>query len=187
MPQLRTATIVAVWIQISNGVSYRVQYNSNQNVMIEVVISYSVTSDSYTFELISPLTLIDYIVKPDPLCKTFKRNICIECSFRSVFDATRKCKPVNQLCNTYDMISGQCTSCYGGYSLNNKGACVTTVSLLPPNCADMFNGGCTSCNIGYILMLDGSCKSRMPGCQTMLRDGTCVSCSIGYLLNGGVC
>ena len=74
MPQLRTATIVAVWIQISNGVSYRVQYNSNQNVMIEVVISYSVTSDSYTFELISPLTLIDYIVKPDSLCKTFKRK-----------------------------------------------------------------------------------------------------------------
>lgn len=186
LPQLVGAQVVAVWIQISVGTSYRIQYNTTTNVLVEVVVSYDAISDSYTFDLISPLSLLSSIVRPDPLCRTFRRNICIECSFRSVFDANRRCKEVSTLCNTYDLTTGKCMSCYGGYTLNN-GACVSTASLLPPNCVDIQNGVCIECSLGFILMGDNTCQPRMPGCLTMLSDGRCVSCSVGYLLQGSVC
>lgn len=140
--QLKDAKIIAVWVQFSSGVSYRVQYNTVVYGTVEVIISYNSTTDSYTFELISPLSLLPFILKPDPLCKTFRRNFCTECAFRSVFDNNRRCKEVNKLCNQYETATGKCTSCYGGYTLSN-GACVTTSSLLPPNCAYLEGGVCT--------------------------------------------
>jgi hypothetical protein len=92
LSQLQTAQVIAVWVQYTIGTNYRIQYLSSQNVTIEVIISYDVTTDSYTFQLISPLSLLSSVVVRDPLCKTFVKNVCTQCSTRSYFDANRRCQ-----------------------------------------------------------------------------------------------
>jgi hypothetical protein len=184
LQQLQSAQIIAVWVQYTST-NYRIQYQSNQNVNIEVIISYDITTDSYVFQLLSPLSLLSYVVARDPLCRTFKKNVCIECSYRSYFDVNRRCQQVNPQCNTFTS-DGQCTTCYDGYSLS-KGSCILASNLLPPNCREMWSGVCSECNIGYALTPNGVCIARMAGCLTSLSDGRCVSCSVGYLLIDGIC
>lgn len=187
LPQLRNASIRNVWIEFILGNNYKIEYVTNQNIVIEVVISWDQATESYVFELISPLNLLQFIVGKDPLCKIFKRNTCLECSFRSYFDSNRRCRQVNPQCNTFDVNNGACLTCYSGYSISN-GNCVLTETLLPPNCLEISNAGqCIRCSIGYTINAEGKCIERMPGCQTFLPDGRCINCSIGYLMFDGTC
>jgi hypothetical protein len=39
------------------------------------------------------------------------------CSYRYYFGADGYCAEVNPQCQTWDSVSGLCTSCYGGYTL----------------------------------------------------------------------
>ena len=78
-------------------------------------------------------------------------KLCLQCSFRYVFNSLKKCVPVNDNCNLWNN-SGDCTSCYPGYILNG-GKCTQGNSL----CQSIdSNGACTACYTGYILD-NGNC------------------------------
>lgn len=56
---------------------------------------------------------------------------CLECSQGSYVNSTGSCQAVNPLCRTYNFSTGDCLSCYQGYSLLN-GTC--KISSNDPNC-----------------------------------------------------
>lgn len=57
----------------------------------------------------------------------------MECSFRFYFDADKKCMQVNDLCRTWNDESGECLSCYGGYTLD-AGNCFVDNEAFDPGC-----------------------------------------------------
>lgn len=61
----------------------------------------------------------------DPNCFEMRDGVCVVCSNRFV-KIDGKCTPVNDYCNTYDMVTGDCTSCYGGFVLR-YGYCYKTL------------------------------------------------------------
>ena len=59
----------------------------------------------------------------DQKCKVLlDANTCKECYTGFVAVAGR-CTTINALCKTYDTVSGACTSCYQGYTLNSSSGC----------------------------------------------------------------
>lgn len=48
---------------------------------------------------------------------------CKVCSDRYYFNSAWKCTNVSTLCRTYNPNSGDCTSCYAGYALE-EGVCI---------------------------------------------------------------
>lgn len=77
---------------------------------------------------------------------------CLKCSYRYFLNREGKCEQVSDLCNTFDD-SGNCLSCYLGYSLIN-GECLQLNILCKSNGLD---GECESCFDGYVL-LKGKCQ-----------------------------
>lgn len=55
----------------------------------------------------------------DTLCKTWDNGSCKECAYRAYFNKNGKCVEVSNLCDTFDSITGDCQSCYKGYSLRD--------------------------------------------------------------------
>ena len=70
----------------------------------------------------------------DPLCAIFdqKSGDCISCICRGYFDNNRRCRAVDNLCQTWNINTGECTSCYRGYELNN-GMCKIIEFYNPDN------------------------------------------------------
>ena len=56
----------------------------------------------------------------DLLCAEFQEGICLSCAERAFFNVDGKCTPVNDNCNTWDRMTGECLTCYKGYELNNR-------------------------------------------------------------------
>lgn len=51
-------------------------------------------------------------------CKTYNGNgTCIECATRYYLDINAICQPVNPNCNTYDIKTGACLTCYPGFGI----------------------------------------------------------------------
>ena len=85
------------------------------------------------------------IIIRNPGCNSFdSQGTCTSCSTRFYKDPQNICQPVNPNCNTYDLISGDCLTCYSGFGLI-EGTClpglVTIVS--DPNCHTFVNNICT--------------------------------------------
>jgi hypothetical protein len=70
--------------------------------------------------------------------QTLGTGFCNQCAYRYYY-FNGNCTPVSDLCNTWDNITGACTSCTSDYTLSGT-TCVpaTTISYLPatviPNC-----------------------------------------------------
>lgn len=151
-------------------------------MVITVIINYILSTDRYEFSLLSPSSLLPYVLTDDPLCISYRRGFCTACKSSSYLSGTR-CQQVSNTCQTYSTINGSCLSCFNQYSLTNSGTCVLTSSLLPANCIELepMTGRCRACGLGYFLMDNGVCRVKNLGCQTILPNGRCLSCSIGYL------
>ena len=117
-----------------------------------------------------------------------------ECDFRQVkIDGV--CVNVSNQCNTWDQVSGACTSCYPGWSLSN-GECVvgggseqpteppTEVPTEPPT--EQPNQ--PSCYFRQV-RINGNCVNVSDQCNTWNETtGACTSCYGGYTLtSGGQC
>jgi hypothetical protein len=74
---------------------------------------------------------------------------CLACSPRWVFGANGLCVPVDSFCSAFDRISGLCTVCYKGYTLN-KGVCVLAKNTEPNDIGckvwDWDNQKCLQCS-----------------------------------------
>jgi len=70
----------------------------------------------------------------DPFCAVFdqKSGDCISCICRGYFDSNGRCKAIDDLCQTWNINTGECTSCYRGYELNN-GTCTAIEFYVPGN------------------------------------------------------
>jgi hypothetical protein len=53
----------------------------------------------------------------DPFCAVFDQQTgdCVACICRGYFDKNRQCHTVSDLCQTWNINNGECTSCYRGY------------------------------------------------------------------------
>ena len=95
------------------------------------------------------------IVGPtDKGCKTWDwdNQVCLECSFRYVFNSENKCVQVSDNCKDFDASTGVCQTCYSGYSLIGL-ECV----MVNPLCkTTTVEGTCGTCYDGFILY-KGSC------------------------------
>ena len=93
---------------------------------------------------------------------------------------------VNPLCKTYDQKSGNCLSCYQGYSISN-GQCIFLV--VDSNCKIFSNQlhKCIECIHRYFYdekkcsMVSGLCKGYN------LQTGKCTECYQGYSLLNEEC
>jgi len=53
----------------------------------------------------------------DPNCASWLDVVCTACATRTYIGTSGLCEAVSINCNTYDAISGACTSCYSGFGL----------------------------------------------------------------------
>lgn len=123
----------------------------------------------------------------DPNCKSFNQDgSCRECSASFYFNGA-KCLRVNPLCASINQQTGECTSCYQGYILNN-GNCTIGSSVAVANCRTVLNGICQSCSAGFFRAPNNTCQQISPLCATADQNtGACLSCYNGYSLQNGGC
>jgi proprotein convertase subtilisin/kexin type 5 len=123
----------------------------------------------------------------DPSCKSFNSdNTCQECS-TSFYLSMGKCVRFNPLCATINPTTGDCTSCYNGYTLK-QGNCSIGTSVTVANCRTIQNGICVACSTGYFRASNNTCQQISPLCATAdQQTGLCLTCYNGYQLRNGVC
>ena len=97
---------------------------------------------------------------------------------------------MSNLCQTYDLSTGSCTSCFNGFTLN-QGVCQTSNSNPVPDagCAnlDLNDLVCLSCSKNWILS-NKKCLPVSDQCLTWdSNTGNCLSCYSGYNLTNGKC
>ena len=85
-------------------------------------------------------------------CAQWLEGVCVKCVPRGYIDFEGNCALVSDSCNTFDIFSGDCTSCYGGFVLKD-GKCILDETRLQSNCAsfDVTNKICTRCYNGSFL------------------------------------
>ena len=75
--------------------------------------------------------------RQDPYCATFgPSGVCTRCANRYYFSNNGSCIPISGNCNSYDNRTGECTSCYPTFILQN-GECyiqLSSTSQSDPNC-----------------------------------------------------
>lgn len=116
---------------------------------------------------------------------------CTKCAAGSYLK-NGKCTQYNPNCKTADQNSGDCLSCYVGYSVQ-AGQCVL-VPLVPDNtapsdllCARWQGTVCQQCSASAYFS-NGVCTQVNPLCKTFdSTNGACTSCYAGYNLNNGDC
>ena len=112
--------------------------------------------------------------------------MCIKCSDRAYFGDKGKCKLVDKDCRTYEEIDGKCTSCYGGYKLEN-GKCKKDEE--ESSCLERDGEGvCTKCIYKHFLNSENECEQVDDYCADFDYDEKeCKGCYAGYSLLYGKC
>lgn len=93
---------------------------------------------------------------------------------------------VSNLCNTYDVNTGACLTCYGGYELAS-GACVAR-NQHTSNCVSRNAAGiCVQCRDRFYLT-QNQCVAINPYCINVdPNTGFCSLCTQGYTPNRDSC
>jgi hypothetical protein len=122
----------------------------------------------------------------DRNCQQFDSNSsCIKCFASYFLNPSGVCTLQNNLCATFNQNTGECTSCYQGYTLAN-GNC--SIRISDPNCKS-FNSdnSCKECSTSFYLR-SGKCVRFNALCATInATTGDCTSCYNGYMLKQGNC
>ena len=114
----------------------------------------------------------------------------MECSVRWVFDQDNVCKPVDNLCRTWE-INGMCETCYRGYIVDD-GKCMEDPNKFVPKsdelCKEYMNEKCEECAERAYFNEDGKCEEVNVHCRTWdPLNGKCVTCYNGYVVDEGNC
>jgi hypothetical protein len=127
----------------------------------------------------------------DVNCQNFNNGVCQKCYSGYFLDFSGKCKQNNPLCKTSDQASGNCLTCYPGYSVvaGNCTLSSSSTTSLDPNCKGTNqNGVCNGCYSGYFLTPGMNCQKTDPLCKTLTAAfSACASCYDGYSLSGAQC
>lgn len=115
---------------------------------------------------------------------------CLTCSNWYFFNANGVCVPVSDLCATYDSTTGDCTSCFKGFTLD-AGVCAPSSAVKPSDLGcSAFNWDtqeCLSCSKNFVF-INGACVAVSDQCLTFDNaNGDCLSCYQGFNLEGGKC
>lgn len=88
----------------------------------------------------------------DPYCTVFSGINCLQCS-NGYYLINGHCSQINPLCKIFNQSSGNCTSCYQGYTLDSQGSCSIAVDIQIPFCLVKTSDGsyCQTCMQGYYL------------------------------------
>jgi hypothetical protein len=82
----------------------------------------------------------------DPYCASWANGLCSQCANGFYFSGNEgKCKQQDPLCKTFDLSSGNCLSCYSGYTLTAAFKCQIVQKSEIPNCSVSGDGGCVQC------------------------------------------
>lgn len=125
------------------------------------------------------------VISNDPNCRVYSNSACSECSNRYYVGSNGICVAVSTQCATYNNRTGECLTCYSGYTISN-GQCVVVRQNL--NCKTFRDNVCIECSQTFYL--DGStglCIAQNPSCQSVDSNGRCTSCYKGYTLQNGGC
>lgn len=121
----------------------------------------------------------------DTNCKIKGDQACKEC-YPGYWLNMSICQAVNSQCQTFDNLTGYCTSCYPGYALTGRGECKIPVD--DPNCNNNVNGKCLACKESFSLGADGTCSRQINLCATIDKaTGKCATCFPGYKLVDSKC
>jgi hypothetical protein len=126
----------------------------------------------------------------DAGCKVwdYTNNKCSVCSHYWFFQNS-VCAQVSPHCQTFDIATGVCLSCFGGYDLVN-GACVFSPSnnAAPADagCKTWLNGACKECSNYFAFNANGVCTAVSDQCKTY-EGLSCTSCFNGFTLVNGSC
>jgi hypothetical protein len=112
------------------------------------------------------------LVYTNPYCQLFTGTICTRCYDRYWLN-NGLCVPVNNLCNTYEQLTGLCLTCKSGYIFNN-GLCIKNSPCLTTN---PVTGACITCPSGFIVFLTLciDIKTLNPYCLTW-NGNVCAAC-----------
>lgn len=95
------------------------------------------------------------------------------------------CIVLNPLCRTSALSTGDCLTCYQGYTLS-EGNC-TIPTNYDPNCAQKSGITCLTCINGFYIS-NNVCERLLKTCATYdMRSGNCTSCNIGFQVLNGEC
>ena len=110
----------------------------------------------------------------------------MRCADRAFFNAEGICQLVSVDCNTYDELTGLCTSCYAGFGLDN-GIC--SKSTQSSGCLERDqNGVCIRCSFRSYLSDANECVSVDDQCADFnYDDKVCIGCYSGYSLLNDKC
>lgn len=144
------------------------------------------------YTVVNGVCVISTSVNPNIVgCKTWTNGACTECAIRWYFDSNKNCQPVSNFCRTWT-VSGNCDTCYQGYTVIN-GACILTPTLFKPFidnslCSQWNNTVCIKCSDRSYFNTSGFCTAVSDQCATWdSLSGVCLTCYNGYNLNNGQC
>jgi hypothetical protein len=124
------------------------------------------------------------------LCAKWNASVCVQCSTGTYLSQAGICTLVSPLCMTFDSASGNCLSCYQGYSLN-AGSCVASNATGPsdPFCQKFLTADiCSQCSSRYYIGSSGLCVEVNPLCHEYDQTtGSCLTCFPGFALSQGNC
>jgi len=124
----------------------------------------------------------------NPFCLTFVSGICTNCSAGYYVGSNGVCTPANQICQTYNMLTGSCITCFAGYVLSGVTCAIPSSPATNGFCQTFASGVCTNCYQGYYIGSNGICTAVNQLCKTYsMATGSCLSCYSGYNLSGGTC
>ena len=137
------------------------------------------------------------IVDPNPfipaansLCKTWDGTRCLECSYRAYFNSENVCTPISDNCNTWDLATGNCLTCYHGFILVD-GRCELAPGVTPSDLGckiwDWQNQVCLTCSKNWVFNTNNVCTPVSDRCREHDENGLCTSCYFGYDLEAGSC
>jgi len=116
--------------------------------------------------------------QPDPKCLIHDiNNYCSTCQ-PQYYQSQGRCVPANAQCRTFNIVGGDCTSCYSGYIVFN-GDCVLLSKQ--PGCLQYdFQSNCIRCAPRYFLQAL-ICVPVNPFCNNFHPlNGSCIDCVTGY-------
>lgn len=137
------------------------------------------------------------VVNPQPfvpvsnsLCATWNNTICLTCSYRAYFDERGVCQPVSGYCNTWDLKTGACFTCFPGFALVNE-QCQLAPSITPADIGcKLWNWSsqvCLACSTNWVFNQNKVCIPVSTQCRTSDDQGLCTACYKGYDLAAGSC
>jgi hypothetical protein len=122
----------------------------------------------------------------NPWCFVFDNSVCLSCNSRYYIGTNGICTAANPQCQTYNMSTGSCTSCFSGWAV--WGTTCSQTSSANPYCTAFTGMTCTNCVDRFYLGVNNICTAVNQACYAYsVTTGLCLNCQPGWKLANGLC